>query len=124
MTIGILGSGSVGVALAKGFLAEGHTVHVATRTPGGDKGASLRAELSGATVTDFASAAKAADMAVLCVNSSGLKEAVGLAGAENLDGKVVIDTTNVIKPKEHLMTYVEENGVLLDKYRAGCLTVW
>lgn len=98
MTIGILGSGSVGKALAHGFMAEGHTVYIATREPDGVKGTELKAELDGATIADFAETAIASELAVLCVNVRGLQEAVELIGAENLAGKVVIDTTNSLEP--------------------------
>lgn len=105
MTVGILGSGNVGVALAKGFLAEGHEVYIATREPGGNKGAELRSELEGTTVTDFASTAKAAELVVLCVNAAGLQATVQMAGAENLAKKVVIDTTNSIKQQGEALIY-------------------
>ncbi|MDB5175242.1 MAG: oxidoreductase, coenzyme F420-dependent [Candidatus Saccharibacteria bacterium] len=105
MIVGILGSGAVGTTLAKGFLAEGHEVYIATREPDSEKAASLKTDLAGATVTDFATAAKSAELAVLCVKSDGVEAALQLAGAENLAGKVVIDTTNVIKPVGDALVY-------------------
>jgi predicted dinucleotide-binding enzyme len=105
MTIGILGSGNVGVALAKGFLSEGHEVHIATREPESDKGLELRKQLSGATVSDFASVAQAAEVAFLCVDSEGLEDTIHTAGADNLAGKIVIDTTNVIKQENGQLVY-------------------
>jgi len=100
MNIGILGSGAVGVALAKGFIAEGHEVWLATRKPDGDKGDQLRREVQKAIVCDFATAAKNADLAVLCVKWAGVRDAVQEAGPANLAGKVVIDTSNLIRPQE------------------------
>jgi predicted dinucleotide-binding enzyme len=105
MTVGILGSGDVGMALAKGLLAEGQSVYIATRQPDGDKGDSLKAALPKAVVTDFASTAKAAELIILCVNESGLHEAIELAGQESLQGKVIIDTTNAIKPVDGVLVY-------------------
>ena len=105
MKIGILGSGDVGKAMAKGFVAEGHEVWLATRQPDGEKAPGLKADVSGATITDFATAAKEAEVAVLCVHSSALEDAVELAGEENLVGKVVIDTTNVIQQEGDALIY-------------------
>jgi predicted dinucleotide-binding enzyme len=115
MTIGILGSGAVGVGLARGFLSEGHEVFIATREPDGEKGKKLKNDLNGAKVTDFASAAKSGELIVLCVNSSGLEEAVKAAGAENLSGKVVIDTTNSIKQEDSMMVYDAEDRSKAEK---------
>jgi predicted dinucleotide-binding enzyme len=105
MTIGILGSGSVGLALAKGFLAEGHDVQLATREPDGDKADKLKSEVPNAIITDFATAARAAEIAVLCVNSDGLEDILKLIGTEDLNGKVVIDTTNVVTQEKGMMIY-------------------
>jgi predicted dinucleotide-binding enzyme len=105
MKIGILGSGNVGQALARGFLNEGHEVWLATRDPDGDKGTKLKADFAGAQVADFATVAREAGLAVLCTPWTAGPDALKLADAENnLKGKVLIDTNNVIK---------EEGGVLV-----------
>lgn len=98
MKIGLLGSGNVGVALAKGFLAEGHRVYLATREPDGERGAELRKEVPEATVADFGQVAETVQLAVLCVSWGGAEDAVQLAGVDNLRGKVVIDTSNPLGP--------------------------
>lgn len=97
MKIGLLGSGSVGQALAKGFISEGHEVYLATHEPGGDKGVQLKDVMPQANVCTFAEAAEAGELLVLCVKWAGVEEVINLAGQENLAGKVVIDTSNVIK---------------------------
>jgi predicted dinucleotide-binding enzyme len=91
--IGILGSGAVAKVLAKGLKQHGHEVRIGSRSP--EKLADFGAEAGVATGT-FAEVAAASDLLVLAVKGSGAPEALQLAGAENLNGKVVIDTTNPI----------------------------
>lgn len=105
MKIGVLGSGAVGQALAKGFVSEGHEVWLATREPDGEKGEQLKHDHPAAHVTDFATAAKQAEMAVFCVKWAGAEAAAKAVGAENLAGKVVIDTSNIIKPEGDTLLY-------------------
>ncbi len=97
MKIGILGSGDVGKALARGFIAESHEVFLATREPEGEKGVQLQTDVASATICDFATAAKEAELAVFAVKWDGAQEMIGLIGPENLAGKIVIDTSNIIK---------------------------
>jgi len=118
MKIGILGSGDVGQALAKGFLNEGHEVWIATREPDGDKGSELKNELSGAIVTSFSDAAQAAELIVFCVNESGIQAAIEAAGADNLSGKVVIDTSNALKPEGNLLIYAGGETSLAEQIRS------
>ncbi len=92
MKIGILGSGNVGKALAKGFIAEGYDVMIGTRDPAAAKSKELK-EL-GAQVGSFADTAQFAEIAVLCTQGTGTQNALNLAKSENLAGKVVIDVTN------------------------------
>jgi len=100
MKIGILGSGNVGKALAKGFISENHEVYLATREPEGIKGTQLRAEIDLVNVCDFATAAKEAELAILCTPWDAAEDAVKAAGAENLAGKIVIDTNNPLNRGE------------------------
>lgn len=104
MKIGILGSGAVGVALAKGFIAEGYEVLLSTRWPDSAKAEQLRSEVPNVQVTDFKTAATDGELIILCVKSEGLQETIEAVGAGTLAGKVVVDTSNVIK---------QENGVLV-----------
>ena len=101
MKIGIIGSGEVARSLAAGFLAHGHDVMMGTRHPG--KLDDWRAANLKAGVGSFADAAASADVIVLAVKGTVAADALRLAGAANLDGKVVIDTTNPIAegPPDH-----------------------
>ena len=68
-----------------------------------EKLADWRTENSKAGVGSFADAAASADVVVLAVKGTAASEALRQAGAPNLDGKVVIDTTNPIAdaPPDH-----------------------
>ena len=104
MKVGLLGSGVVAKTLAEGFLKHGHEAMLGTREPA--KLADWAAEHSGAQVGSFAEAAKFGDVVVLAVKGTAAAKAVQAAGAENLAGKTVIDTTNPIAELP------PENGVL------------
>jgi hypothetical protein len=92
MNVGILGSGDVGTALARGFLKHGHAVAIGTRDPA--KLAGFAKEQPGVKVGSFEETAKFGDVVVLASLGTAAEEVLALAGARNLDGKVLIDTTN------------------------------
>lgn len=93
MKVGIIGSGSVGQALGTGFVALGHEVKIGSRNP-----EKLREWItkSGARASAgrFADAAAFGELAVVATAWDGTENALQLAGAKALAGKVVIDTTN------------------------------
>lgn len=95
MKIGILGSGDVGRALANGFIKHGYAVMIGTRSP--DKLAEwkVKAGKSG-RVGSFAETAAFGDILVLAAKGVTAKDTLKLAGAGNLKGKTIIDTTNPI----------------------------
>jgi 8-hydroxy-5-deazaflavin:NADPH oxidoreductase len=96
-TVAILGNGVVGVALAKGFAAMGSKVVFATRDANGAKTREALAAVPGATAASFADAARAADIAVVALPWTGLEQGVKAAGAANLAGKLVIDSSNPLQ---------------------------
>ncbi len=103
--VGILGSGSVGRALANGFLKYGYEVKVGTR----DKMrlAHWLSEVGEkASAGTFEEAAHFGDLVVLAVKGSVVEFVLDLAGAANLHEKTVIDTCNPISDEEPV------NGVL------------
>jgi predicted dinucleotide-binding enzyme len=93
INIGILGSGDVGKALARGFLGLGHDVRIGSREP-----EKLREWVAGAggraSAGTFAEAAEFGDVLVLATLGTGTESAIELAGEVHFDGKVVIDATN------------------------------
>ena len=101
MRTGILGSGVVARTLAAGFLKHGHDVTVGTRDP--DKLTDWRTQHPDARVGTNADAASDGELLVLAVKGTAASEALRLAGAANLNGKVIIDTSNPIAdaPPDH-----------------------
>ena len=83
MRIGILGSGQVGRALARGYARHGHEVRIGTR----------QAEVDGLPTGPPAEVAAAAELVVLAVQGSAAESLVGSL-AEELDGRVLVDATN------------------------------
>jgi hypothetical protein len=94
MKIGILGSGVVAQTLAAGFIKYGHEVTLGTRDRA--KLEKWNSQNPRVKISDFAGAAKPAEVVVLAVKGTAVASALRLAGAENLKGKVVLDTTNPI----------------------------
>jgi 8-hydroxy-5-deazaflavin:NADPH oxidoreductase len=92
--IAILGSGTVGEALAKGFLDNGDSVMRASREP--EKLATWKNGVTGdASVGTFAEATKWGDVVILAVKGTAA-ESIVEQNAESLAGKIVIDATNPI----------------------------
>lgn len=92
--VGVLGSGAVGRALARGFAGLGHDVKIGSRDPGKLREfveAEGGTRISGGT---FAEAARFGDVIVLATLGTGTESAIHLAGIDAFAGKVVIDTTN------------------------------
>lgn len=103
MKIGILGTGTVGQVVGAKLVERGHEVAIGTRTPDaldqkrGSAG-TLREWLDrageGASVANLAEAAAAADLVINATNGNGALQALQLAGADNLSGKILIDLSN------------------------------
>ena len=97
MKVGILGTGVVGTTLANAFLATGHQVMMGSREAANEKALAWAKEAgagSAASTGTFADAARFAEVAVLALSWTGAENALKLAGAANLAGKVVIDAIN------------------------------
>ncbi len=95
MKIGVLGSGDVGQALGRGFIARGHEVKIGSRAANNEKAMNWAKQAGArASTGDFAEAARFGDLVVLATLWSGTENALRLAGPENLTGKVLIDATN------------------------------
>jgi predicted dinucleotide-binding enzyme len=102
MKIGILGSGDVGKALARGFASRSHDVMISSREP--EKVQEFVAEQRGRVRSGtFEEAAKFGELVVIATLFSGTKHAIDLAGPANFAGKPVIDCTNPLKFEEGKM---------------------
>lgn len=91
MRIAILGTGSVGAALARGLSGKDHTLTLGTRDPGSAKTRALTAE-TGASAAPPPEAAAAADTVILALPWDALDAVLPALG--DLAGKTVIDCTN------------------------------
>lgn len=118
--VGIIGSAVVGQTLAQGFKKHGHDVRIGSRTPA--KLAAFTASSSIPAAT-FADVAKWAEVIVLSVHGASAEEALRTAGADNLAGKVVIDTTNPISDQPPVDGVVQfftgPNSSLLERLQAA-----
>lgn len=107
MTIAILGAGNVGTALGRAFAARGESVYFGVPNP--VKYAALASSLPNARVGIVADAVREAQIVVLATPFAAAQEALRQAGA--LDGKILIDCTNPLKPDlSGLLTGPEESG--------------
>jgi len=95
MKIGILGSGSVGQTLGRGFLALGHEVKIGTRDTKKPEVVSwVKTSGPKASSGTFSEAARFGEVVFLCTFWAGTENALALAGRENFRGKVTVDVTN------------------------------
>jgi predicted dinucleotide-binding enzyme len=106
MKVGIIGSGVVGQVLASAFLQEGHDVMLGTRNTSKEEVVKWQAENKKSKIGTFKETAIFGDVIILAVGGKVAEDAVDLAGKDNFNGKVVIDTTNPIAPAPPI------NGVL------------
>lgn len=98
MKVGILGSGDVGQALGRGLVSRGHEVKMGSREKNNEKGANWAKQMGAqASNGDFAEAARFGELVILATAWAGAENALRLAGAENLAGKVLIDVVNPLK---------------------------
>lgn len=104
MRIGVLGSGEVAQQLGRGLLGHGDEVMLGTRDTA--KLAEWSADNPEGRVGSFADAASFGEVVLLAVRGAVADQALAAAGADNLAGKVVIDTTNPIDDRP------PEGGVL------------
>jgi 8-hydroxy-5-deazaflavin:NADPH oxidoreductase len=92
--VGILGSGGVGQALALGFAGRGHEVMMGSRGPAKPELEAWLRDHEEVRFGSFADAAAHGELLVLAVLGTAVEAALEQAGAPNLAGKVLIDTTN------------------------------
>ncbi len=116
MKVGILGSGDVGKALAVGFSQHDHSVTLGTRHPG--KLADFAAQYPGVRVGSFRDATVFGDIVVLAVKGSAAADVLRDADEDNIEGKVVIDTTNPISdaaPVHGVLDYFTAEQSLMER---------
>jgi len=130
MKIGILGSGDVGQSLGRGFVSRGHDVMMGSRDPQSEKvQAWVASQKSRASAGSFEETARFAELAVVATSWSGTKSMLDLAGARNLDGKIVIDVTNPLTfpagkpPPELALGHTDSGGEQVQRWLPGSRVV-
>lgn len=112
--IGILGSGVVAKALAKGFIKNGYKVKLGTRDI-----KKLAEFIDNESIGSFNEVSAWADTIVLACKGSAAIEVLKAAGVKNLNNKTIIDATNPIadQPPEHgvLKFFTDLNESLMEK---------
>lgn len=95
MKIGILGTGDVGKALGRGFIALGHSVTIGAREAANPKAAAWAKETGPrAAAGTFATAAENGEVVVLATLGSATEEVLRGVGPAPFQGKLVLDATN------------------------------
>lgn len=95
MRVAVLGTGTVGRTIAGKLLELGHEVTMGSRSAGGEALAEWLTEAGeGAKGGTFAEAAAASELVFNCTAGVGALAALGAAGAENLEGKTLVDVSN------------------------------
>jgi NADPH-dependent F420 reductase len=95
MKIAIIGTGSVGSALGRGFARAGHEVVFGVRDTGKPEVQKLVSE-TGARAASVAAAASDAEVVVLAMPWGAAQDVI--RSAEGLSGKIVFDCINPLKP--------------------------
>src|SRR5690606_10755316 len=92
----VLGTGMVGTTIASKLVDLGHEVTLASRTADNEKARAWLAKLGAdkVRVATYADAARSAELLFNCTSGAGSLEALQMAGAEALAGKVLIDIAN------------------------------
>ncbi|PZF81836.1 NADPH-dependent F420 reductase [Jiangella anatolica] len=126
MRVAVLGTGMVGQAVAGRFDELGHDVHVGTRDPaatmsrtepdqlGNPPFPAWRERHPGVRLDTYADAAAVAELVVNATPGTVTLEVLEAAGAEHLDGKVLIDISNplVFTPDGPPTLFVENTDSL------------
>ena len=98
MRIGVLGTGIVGRTLGGKLVALGHEVRMGSRRAGNENAVEWAAGAGeGASEGTFADVAEFGELVINATGGKVSLEALGMAGAENLARKVVIDVSNALE---------------------------
>jgi 8-hydroxy-5-deazaflavin:NADPH oxidoreductase len=116
MRVAVIGSAVVGQTLAGGLKKHGHEVRIASRSPAKLAEFSAKSGIAAGVPHEVAAWAQAL---VLAVKGTAAENALREAGAANVAGKLVIDTTNPIadEPPEDgvLKFFTSPNDSLMER---------
>ena len=95
MKIGVFGTGMVGKAIASKMVQLGHNVKMGSRTANNEKAVEwVKANAANASQGTFADAAAYGEILFNCTSGMASLDALKLAGASNMNGKILIDISN------------------------------
>jgi 8-hydroxy-5-deazaflavin:NADPH oxidoreductase len=95
MRIGIFGTGIVGSTLGTKLVQLGYEVKMGSRTPNNEKAAEwVKSAGSKASQGTFADAGSFGEILFNCTSGNISVDALKMAGAQNLKGKVLVDVSN------------------------------
>ena len=95
MRIGVFGTGIVGQTIGTKLVQLGHEVKMGARTAANEKAAAwVKASGDRASQGTFADAAAFGELLFNCTSGGASLSVLGQAGAERMDGKVLIDVAN------------------------------
>jgi predicted dinucleotide-binding enzyme len=95
MKIGVLGTGMVGNTIGTKLVQLGHEVKMGSRSANNEKAAAwVKQNETKASQGDFASAARFGELVFNCTSGATTLEALEMAGAVNLKGKILVDISN------------------------------
>jgi 8-hydroxy-5-deazaflavin:NADPH oxidoreductase len=99
MKVAVLGTGMVGNAIASKLVALGHDVMMGSRTTNNAKATAWVQTTGGrGSAGTFADAAVFGEIVFNCTEGASSLAALRAAGAEHLEGKIVVDVANVLTP--------------------------
>lgn len=97
MKIGVLGTGEVGQTLARKLASLGHDVLMGARSASNEKAAAFAREVGG-SAGNFVDAMRHGEWIFVCIDGAYTIATLQAAGAGALDGKLVIDISNLPVP--------------------------
>jgi 8-hydroxy-5-deazaflavin:NADPH oxidoreductase len=109
MKIGLVGTGNVAKILGAKLTGLGHEVTLGSRDPENSAAREWAAQ-NGVALTTVPLAAAGAELVVNTAPGVGSLEALTLAGAENLSGKVVVDVSNGVRTHNGAAAVVTPDG--------------
>lgn len=96
MKIGVLGTGIVGNTIASALISNGHEVKMGSRSAKNERNIAFVANAANknASAGTFSEAAAFGEIVFNCTAGSASLDALKLAGANNLNGKILVDISN------------------------------
>ena len=94
MKVAVLGTGMVGATIGSKLLELGHSVKMGSRTAENEKGKAFAEKSPKASSGTFAEAAAFGEIIFNCTSGMASLNALNLAGAANLKGKIIVDISN------------------------------